>query len=153
MGLPTRPETRANWLGDMRPAWESRESAAVIPWDTGHGPQEGPARAASCPCRGKCGKGLKGLYLGSPEELSSLQVGENGRDAVWEWVAQEGGILWEEKGRADSSHSHGAHTGRERAMAQGEAPGGDEELVGINGQDEANGPRYGARDEQKPLCA
>lgn len=45
------------------------------------------------------GRERRGLYLGSSEQLRSLQVGEDGRDAVRERVAQEGGILGKEKGR------------------------------------------------------
>lgn len=38
-------------------------------------------------------RGVRGLYLGSSQELRSLQVGKDGRDAVGERVAQKGGIL------------------------------------------------------------
>lgn len=44
-------------------------------------------------------KHRKELYLGSSEQLGSLQVCENGRDAVGKRVAQEGGILGKELGK------------------------------------------------------
>lgn len=49
--------------------------------------------------RESTGREQRGLYLGSSQQLRSLQVGEDGRDAVGERVAQEGGILGKEKGR------------------------------------------------------
>lgn len=49
-------------------------------------------------------KHRKELYLGSSEQLGSLQVCENGRDAVGERVAQEGGILGKESGKGITHH-------------------------------------------------
>lgn len=46
-GLPTRPETRANWLGDIRPAWQSREGTQSQPEGRLGGKGKGPARAAA----------------------------------------------------------------------------------------------------------
>lgn len=85
---------------------------------------KGPAGAAACGMAGKthaeptptamrgemgdlahgvdeesAGREGREFYLGSSEQLRSLQVGEDRRDAVGERVAQEGGILGKEKGR------------------------------------------------------
>lgn len=82
-GLPTRPETRANWLGEIRPACGA-EGARV---------RRGPSE--------RCGAGgaqSPGLYLCSSQQLRPLQVGENGRDTGGEWVAQQGRVLRENKG-------------------------------------------------------
>lgn len=42
-GLPTSPETRANWLGDMRPAWQGREDSCS---QAGGDRRMAPGRAA-----------------------------------------------------------------------------------------------------------
>lgn len=70
-----------------------------------------PARATESQVtepRGEKGgiKHRKELYLGSSEQLGSLQVCENGRDAVGERVAQEGGILGKELGKGTPITDH-----------------------------------------------
>lgn len=126
-GLPTSPDTRANWLGDIRPACrggqrghlESARQAKDLGW---------PARATESqvpePWREKGGiKHRKELYLGSSEQLGSLQVCENGRDAVGERVAQEGGILGKELGKQTPITDHdwqmGQSPGRPGSMGWG----------------------------------
>lgn len=65
------------------------------------------------PCRENGGiKHGKELYLGSSEQLGSLQVCENGRDAVGERVAQEGGILGKELGKGTPVTDHDWQTGQ-----------------------------------------
>ena len=156
-GLPTRPETRANWLGDIRPAWQGRERARSQPGeDLGAKGKAQPGRrrlgrSGTAPQsqlpqprqekRGPRGQGSAGrerrrLYLGSSQQLRSLQVGEDRGDAVGERVAQEGRILEKQKGR-------GTPVSQEQATAQDEAPGKAPRGVGGLGRiSQRRGPRY-----------
>ena len=75
--------------------------------------------------RESAGRERRELYLGSSEQLRSLQVGEDGRDAVRERVSQEGGILGKEKGRGSTGHNPGTADGGqtgERVTAQDKTP-------------------------------
>lgn len=78
-------------------------------------------------------KHRKELYLGSSKQLGSLQVCENGRDAVGERVAQEGGILGKELGKGTSITDHDwqmGQTPRRPAPWGGDEPQEHMEVLG-----------------------